>query len=119
MEFDIAYKITMIDSLNKLYSGKSQLQHQRERTKYKNDIKLVVTATLRKYECKLYTVPVFITFNYNSGLDIDNHSYFEKCVIDSLKGILIVNDSRKYVVGRTSIFDDSLKDTVRVKIEEA
>lgn len=119
MEFDIAYKITGIDSANTIYSGRSQRQHQRERTKYKNDIKLIIIATLRKYECKLYTVPVFITFKYNSKLDIDNHSYFEKCVIDSLKGILIVNDSRKYVVGRASMFDDSLKDTVRVKIEEA
>lgn len=119
MEFDIKYKITYIDSTNQIYSGKSQRKHQAERTAYKNTIKILVTSTLRRYKCELYTVPVSISFRYNTGLDLDNHSYFEKCVIDGLKGILIVNDSRKYVVGRTSMFDDSLKDTVRVKVEEA
>jgi len=114
MEFDIAYKITSIDSTNRVYAG----MHYGKRSAYTKKIKMLVTSTLRKYECELYTTPVFITFSFNDGLDIDNHSIFVKCVIDAMKGILIVDDRKKHVVGVTMMFDNSLKKTVRVKIEE-
>ena len=44
-----------------------------------------------------YNVPVSIKFWFNDNLDIDNDSTYAKLIIDSLKGLLIEDDNKKYV----------------------
>lgn len=41
--------------------------------------------------------PVEITFRWNDRLDLDNHAYIAKMIVDSIKGHLIADDSRRYV----------------------
>lgn len=116
MEFYIKdYKITGIDSLNKIYSG----GHYYERQNYSKGIHTLVRGQLkRQLPEHIHSRPVIITVSFpEDNLDIDNHSYFTKCVIDSLKGYLIVDDSRKYVKGVIQIFEPGLKN-IRVRIEE-
>jgi Holliday junction resolvase RusA-like endonuclease len=52
---------------------------------------------LQKVPQKIFTVPVAIHLSYNSRLDLDNHGYLAKMIVDALKGYLIEDDDRKHV----------------------
>lgn len=41
--------------------------------------------------------PVSITFWWNDRLDLDNHSYAEKLIVDGMKGWVIQDDDRRFV----------------------
>ena len=41
--------------------------------------------------------PISVTFFWNTRMDIDNHAYMGKMIVDALKGYLIKDDSKKYV----------------------
>ena len=45
----------------------------------------------------MFDKPVKIRFWFNSRLDVDNNSILVKFIIDSLKGWIIEDDSKKYV----------------------
>ncbi len=45
-----------------------------------------------------FTRPVQITFRWNDGLDIENHAAMGKMITDALKGLLIPDDNRKWLV---------------------
>ena len=64
----------------------------------------------------IFKKPVAITILYNSSLDIDNHGYLAKMIVDALKGYLIQDDNRKYIKKLTQQFWDGK--TVRVMDEE-
>lgn len=81
--------------LNKLYAGVhwSKRKHQAEQ------IHGLVQTTLKQKRIprKVFTKPVNVRISYNSRLDIDNHGYLSKLIIDGLKGYLIEDDRRKYI----------------------
>jgi len=118
--FTFNYKFNQHDSLNTIYSGK----HWACRKSYADGIHLIVKNALKRTgisECKegvLFSSPVCITITFPfDGVDIDNHSYFSKCVIDCLKGMIIHDDTPKWVVGLKQMFADV--DDIWVEIEEA
>ena len=46
---------------------------------------------------RLFDTKISIEFFWNSRLDLDNHGYAAKLIIDGLKGYLIKDDNRKYI----------------------
>ena len=60
--------------------------------------------------------PVALTFRYNSRLDLSNHSYLAKMIEDALKGVVIEDDSRRYVRGFYQEFWEG--EGVQVEVEE-
>lgn len=80
---------------NAIYAGK----HPMERRKDSEFWHLWVAKHLREQGIKpqIYDKPVEIICSFDDKLDCDNHSYILKLVVDSLKGYLLTDDSRKYV----------------------
>lgn len=70
----------------------------------------------QKIPKKLFTKPVSITIRVKSKLDIDNHCFMAKVVIDGLKGYLIEDDSKNYVQVLTIAFHD--KRYIEVEVNE-
>lgn len=66
---------------------------------------------------RIFQKPVRITFFWDDRLDIDNHAIAAKCTVDALKGILIEDDSRRYVRAVEHWFWD--RRCIGVEIEEA
>ena len=60
--------------------------------------------------------PAIITFYHNDRLDCTNHAAIEKMIEDALKSRLIVEDDRRYVVGKETYFHD--EDHILVVIRE-
>jgi hypothetical protein len=60
--------------------------------------------------------PVVITFYYNDNLDLSNHATMAKMIEDALKGVIIEDDSRKYVKGIEHYFHG--EDFIRVVVRE-
>ena len=60
---------------------------------------LLVRAAIRKQNrsVRIFREPVSVSIWYNSRLDIDNHGYLAKLIIDGIKGVLIEDDDRRYV----------------------
>lgn len=80
---------------NAIYAGK----HWSRRNADKEFWHSMVRASMHRAEIprKFFDKPVDIVMKWNDGLDIDNHSYMGKMLVDSLTGWLIQNDSRRYV----------------------
>lgn len=99
--------------LNAIYSGK----HWSRRKKDSEFWHYLVLSELRKQgiEPDLFKKPVKITFYHNDKMDIDNHAYIGKMVVDSLKGYLIVDDTRKYFTEVRHKFHD--KDYIKIEVE--
>lgn len=101
LDIDVKYKY----SLNQIYAGASW----RKRQRIAAQVHYLVSHTLKelKIERELFKNPVIISLCYNSRLDIDNHGYLSKLIMDGLKGYLIKDDTRKYVRElRQSFWDD-------------
>lgn len=60
--------------------------------------------------------PVEITFYYDDGLDVDNHAYMSKMILDGCKGWLVEDDSRRYVKAVTNRFSLAPSDCIRVEV---
>ena len=60
--------------------------------------------------------PVEINFCWNTLLDLDNHGYITKVIIDSLKGYLIHDDSKKYI--KRILHEYWLGEGIKIKIVE-
>lgn len=101
-------------SLNSIYAGKPW----KERKKDSDFWHWYVFAALRKQSVplSLFENPVRITIFWNDALDVDNHAYMGKMIVDALKGKLIAGDSRKYFRSITHDFHD--EDLIRVHIQE-
>lgn len=41
--------------------------------------------------------PVEIAFYWDDRLDLDNHAYIRKMIVDGMKGWVIVDDDRRYI----------------------
>ena len=64
----------------------------------------------------MFTAPVEITAYFNDALDCSNHSVIFKMIEDGLRGLLITDDSRRYVCGVSMRFHDF--DYIRVIVRE-
>ena len=67
-------------------------------------------------KARMFKVPVIITFCFNDNLDISNHAAIAKMIEDAMKGRIIEDDSRKYVVGHEYYFHD--ENFIRVTVRE-
>lgn len=95
ISFIIPLKVNSEYGLNKIYVG----VHWAKRNKTAEEIHDLVQMSMmaQRIPRKKFDKPVAIHISYNSGLDIDNHGYLSKLLVDGLKGYLIEDDSRKYV----------------------
>ena len=122
MIFEIAYPPTKAAKtawnkrygLNAYYSGK----HYQARKRDAEELHWIARAAMKKARIKKEFVPwpVEIIFRWNDGLDIDNHAYMGKMIVDALKGRLIQDDTKKYVKSVTHEFHEDK--VIRVVIEE-
>lgn len=60
--------------------------------------------------------PVIITFRFNDRLDCSNHGAMVKMIEDGMKGRIITDDSKKFVVGTECYFHD--EDYISVEVRE-
>lgn len=60
--------------------------------------------------------PVTVCFWWNDRLDLDNHSYMGKMIVDGMKGYLIPEDDRRYVAEIIHRWHD--EDYILVEVEE-
>lgn len=99
--------------MNALYSGKHWAQ-RREDAEY---IHNTVHAALMEQRIprKPFRMPVGVTFWWNDRLDLDNHSYVAKGILDALKGWIIQDDDRRFVKEINHRFYDQDRITVEVK----
>ena len=115
MKFTIKHKITAKDSTNKIYSG----MHWAKRKEIVDYWHLLTTQAMRKQLPKYISdKPVMIRISYNSRLDIDNHGWVSKMIIDSIKGYLIVDDTRKHVQCLIQDFHKEKGDIIKVEVTE-
>lgn len=118
LEFTIPYpedkrlhKLWMKDySLNAIYQGK-HWSKRREDAEYWHWLTLSQVPN-----AKMFEKPVKVTMYWNDNLDIDNHAYMGKMIVDALKGRLIQDDTKKYVKSVTHEFHEDK--VIRVVIEE-
>ena len=100
--------------MNAYYSGKhwSQRKEDAEYWHYKT------LAAMQKYKCRKtpFERPVIISFRWNDKLDLDNHAVMAKMIVDAMKGRMIKDDSRKYLVGVEHYFHDA--DFISVTVME-
>lgn len=99
---------------NAYYSGKHW-------TKRRDDAEMwhsLVRYEMNRQKVRTYPMknPVVITFYWNDRLDLSNHAVMAKMIEDAMKGILIKDDSRKYVKGIEHYFHE--KDYIRILITE-
>lgn len=115
-EFYIDIKITGKLGLNGFYSGKNYYERKRQA----DGIHKIVYASLltQKIPRKKFEKPVRIKILYpqTSKLDIDNHSVLGKMIIDGLKGYLLIDDDKRYVMGFWQDFYSGNK--IKVSIED-
>ena len=95
IEFVLPLEVDSKLSLNRIYSGKKWYTRQNQA----NKIHMLVRIELinQRVPKKIFEKPVEIEFYWNSLLDLDNHGYIAKLIIDGLKGYLIHDDSKKYI----------------------
>lgn len=95
IRFELLLAPTSKWGMNSVYSGK----HWNSRNQQATQVHLMVRSAIRK-QCRNITPfdrPVSVSIWYNSRLDLDNHGYLTKMIIDGMKGLLIVDDDRRYV----------------------
>ena len=101
-------------SLNAYYSGKSWPLRRKD-ADYWHSLTHAEMAR-QKIRRKLFENPVKITMYFNDGLDCSNHAAIFKMIEDALKGRIIKDDSRKWVVGNEMYFHD--QNYIRVVVKE-
>ena len=100
--------------LNAIYAGK----HWAKRVEDKNCWEELVLICLKqqKIPVKIFDNPVEIQFKWNDNMDIDNHAYMGKMIVDALKGYLLKDDNKKHYAEVTHKFHD--KDFIEITITE-
>lgn len=103
--------------MNAVYS---QTKHWAHRKKQASDVHTIVKAQIRSVDrnARKFAKPVRVRIAYNSRLDIDNHGYLAKLIIDGMKGTLIEDDDRRYVKELVQAFHDQDKNVIFVEVEE-
>jgi hypothetical protein len=118
VRFVINHKITSKDSTNAIYSSK----HWSVRKTKKDYFKSLIYSEIKKQLkfVKPFENPVMISFLFRSNLDIDNHSFIMKMAIDSMCGIVIYDDTKKYLKGVCMAFakEDDIEGDIIVTVSE-
>jgi len=96
IKFTVPLKITGEYGMNKIYVG----MHWAKRQKQAKEMHELMNYSMLAQHVpkKLFKRPVVIDISYNSKLDIDNHGYLTKMLVDGLKGYLIQDDTRRFVI---------------------
>ena len=100
-------------SLNSIYQGMHWTKRKQQADFFHNFV--VSELNRQKIKAKMFNKPVEVNLYYNDRLDIDNHGYIAKLVIDSLKGLFIVDDTKKYVKKLTQEFYEDQGILVEIK----
>ena len=95
VEIILPLKVDSKLSLNSIYSGKKWYTRQNQANKIHELVRNELIN--QRVPRKLFENPARIEFYWNSLLDLDNHGYIAKLIIDGIKGYLIYDDSKKYV----------------------
>lgn len=111
IEFTMNHKITSADSLNSIYAGK-HWTNRKSKADYFHQ--LVVVALRKLPPMRPYDKPVMFEFWFNSRLDLDNHGFMVKTIIDGCKGIVIHDDTKRYVQAICMWYSE--RDEIRVRI---
>lgn len=115
VKFEIKHKVTAKQGMNGLYAGKHWAVRKKEADYWH---KLTYISMKNQLPKRIPTKPVIVTIRYDSRLDIDNHGYLSKMIIDGMKGYLIEDDNRQYVIGLVQLFHEFGKETIIVTVEE-
>ena len=114
IKFTIDEKITGKVGSNRFYAGVHWAVRKKTADYWHQ---LVVESMVKaKLPCMPFNKPVRVSLKVNSRLDIDNHAFLAKLIIDGLKGYLIEDDNRKYVQELNFAFWDS--NLIEVEVEE-
>ena len=97
--------------LNRLYSG----MHWAKRKSHADYWHSRIGWELKKIKTEMFESPVFIEFKFETGMDIDNCGYLIKLIIDGLKGVVIHDDSKKYVVGYSAVHGKEKGILIRIR----
>lgn len=95
IEFGLSLKINSKLSLNRIYGGIHWGIRKKQSQKIHEAVRLSLQA--QNIPKELFKSPVDIVFRWNSKLDLDNHGYVAKLIIDGMKGYLLKDDSKKYI----------------------
>lgn len=100
--------------LNAIYAGK----HWSQRDADKQAWRLITWNAMNAARIgrNPFEGPVDITMSWNDGLDIDNHAYMGKMIVDAMRGRLLRDDSRRYVRSVTHRFH--AEDYILVEVKE-
>lgn len=101
--------------LNAYYSGKHWSARNRDAEYWHNLVSYEMGK--QKVRQKPYDSPVIITFFWNDNLDVSNHAAMGKMIEDAMKGRVIKDDSKRYVVGIEHYIHD--QPYIRVVVREA
>lgn len=103
IRFVIRLRPTAEWGMNELYSQKKR---RNERMRQAEQVHLMVRAAIRQQvrPVQQFRKPVIVRIWYNSRLDVDNHGFLSKLIIDGMKGLLIEDDDRKHVAGLEQYF---------------
>lgn len=99
--------------MNALYSGKHWAQRREDAEYIHQTIRAALTE--QRIPRRPFQGPVSITFYWNDHLDLDNHSYVGKLIVDGLKGWIVQDDDRRFVKEINHRFYDQDRITVEVK----
>ncbi len=114
-EFILPLEVNSKLSLNSIYSG----LHWTIRRKQSQKIHKMVRLSLQfqNIQKQPFENPVNIVFKWHSRLDLDNHGYIAKLIIDGLKGYLLFDDTQKYI---NSITHEYWQEKgIKIEIQEA
>ena len=102
--------------MNQVYSGK----HWSIRKEQAAQVHLLVRSAIRRQNrsVRKFQHPVNVRISYNSRLDIDNHGYLAKLIIDGMKGVLLEDDDRRFVKSLTQSFHSGDRGKILVEVEE-
>lgn len=95
IEFGLSLKINSKLSLNRIYGGIHWGIRKKQSQKIHEAVRLSLQA--QNVPKEPFKAAVDITFRWNSKLDLDNHGYVAKLIIDGMKGYLLKDDSKKYI----------------------
>lgn len=99
--------------MNSIYAGKHWSKRKEDAEYIHNSVRYSLMK--QGIRCKLFESPVAITFYWDDNLDIDNHAYLGKLIVDGMKGYLIQDDDRRFVKEVRHKFYDG--DCITVQIE--
>ena len=117
INFVIRLRPTAEWGMNDLYSQKKR---RNDRMRQAEMVHLMVRAAIRQQvrPVQQFRKPVIVTIWFNSRLDVDNHGFLSKLIIDGMKGLLIEDDDRKHVAGLEQYFHDDDPNEVFVDVRE-